>query len=120
MAGAYPERLLIHRISIQRTVGANYDTRGLDSDVWTNVATNVIVPVTTTIGLDTLNILTAEEQTGDVALFLSDWVSIPAILKTASSNNQSDDYVLRLVFRSTNPTLADINASIGRVSFEIR
>ena len=41
MAGSYPERLLIHRISIQRTVGANYDTRGLDSDVWTNVATNV-------------------------------------------------------------------------------
>jgi len=41
MAGSYPERLLIHRVSIQRTTGSNYDTRGLDSDVWTNSSTNV-------------------------------------------------------------------------------
>jgi hypothetical protein len=41
MAGSYPERLLIHRITIQRTTGSNYDTRGLDSDVWSDVSTDV-------------------------------------------------------------------------------
>ena len=41
MAGSYPERLLINRVTIQRTTGSNIDTRGLDSDVWSNIATNV-------------------------------------------------------------------------------
>tara|TARA_B100000212_G_C26918285_1_gene340904 strand:- start:90 stop:437 length:348 start_codon:yes stop_codon:yes gene_type:complete len=41
MAGSYPERLLIHRVTIQRTTGSSVDTRGLDSDVWSDVSTNV-------------------------------------------------------------------------------
>ena len=41
MAGSYPERLLIHRVTIQRTTGSSIDTRGLDSDVWSNASTNV-------------------------------------------------------------------------------
>ena len=41
MAGSYPERLLINRVTIQWTTGSNIDTRGLDSDVWSNIATNV-------------------------------------------------------------------------------
>jgi hypothetical protein len=41
MAGSYPERLLIHRVTIQRTTGSNIDTRGLDSDIWTDATTNI-------------------------------------------------------------------------------
>ena len=41
MAGSYPERLLIHRVTIQRTTGSNIDTRGLDSDIWSDSSTNI-------------------------------------------------------------------------------
>ena len=41
MAGSYPERLLIHRVTIQRVTASAYDTRGLESDTWANSATDV-------------------------------------------------------------------------------
>lgn len=41
MAGSYPQRLLIHRVTIQRVTASAYDTRGLESDTWANSATSV-------------------------------------------------------------------------------
>lgn len=41
MAGSYPKRLLIHRVTIQRVTASAYDTRGLESDTWANTETSV-------------------------------------------------------------------------------
>jgi hypothetical protein len=41
MAGSYPQRLLIHRVTIQRVTASAYDTRGLESDTWNNSETSV-------------------------------------------------------------------------------
>ena len=53
-------------------------------------------------------------------MFISDWFNIPNALRTKSEFNPTNDYLIRLAFESTNPTLANVNVGIGRVSFEIR
>ena len=41
MPARFPRRLLIDTVNVQRTTPSNFDERGLVSDTWTNVATNV-------------------------------------------------------------------------------
>jgi len=41
MPARFPRRLLIDTVTVQRTTATGYDERGLVSDNWTNVETNV-------------------------------------------------------------------------------
>lgn len=41
MAGKFPERLLIHRINIQRVSNTAVDARGEQSTAWADLATNI-------------------------------------------------------------------------------
>jgi len=40
MAGRYPERLLIDRVTVQRISGATVDSRGLKTEAWSDASTD--------------------------------------------------------------------------------